>query len=129
MTCDFPSIKDPLDEAMGTKFICSINNEAVLKALFKVKDDQLTFAKAIEVAIEIKDAVKVAKETVHGQTSTHEVNKVQSKKRAQFSPAKVQYSAGKCIRCGKRVHIPNDCRFKFLLAIIVIRLVIYNLHV
>ena len=82
VACDFPSIKDPLDEAMRTRFICSINNEAVLRAIFKVKDDQLTFAKAIEVAIEIEDAVKVAKETVHGQTSTYEINQVQSKKKA-----------------------------------------------
>ena len=29
VTCDFASIKDPLDEALRTRFICSINNEAV----------------------------------------------------------------------------------------------------
>ena len=34
-TCDFQSIKDPLDEALRTKFICSVDNEAVLKTLFK----------------------------------------------------------------------------------------------
>ena len=39
VTCDFSSIKDPLDEAMRTRFICAISNEAVLKALFKIKDD------------------------------------------------------------------------------------------
>ena len=66
VTCDFPSIQDPLDEALRTRFICSLNNEAVLKALFKVKDDELTFARAIEIAIETEDAAKVAKETVHG---------------------------------------------------------------
>ena len=52
VTCDFPSIQDPLDEALRTRFICSLNNEAVLKALFKVKDDEFTFARAIEIAIE-----------------------------------------------------------------------------
>ncbi|XP_048586178.1 uncharacterized protein LOC116604056 [Nematostella vectensis] len=67
VTCDFPSITDPLDEAMRTRFICSINNEAVLKALFKVKDDELTFVKAVQLAIEIEDAAKVAKETVQGR--------------------------------------------------------------
>ena len=46
-TCDFASIKDPQDEALRSRFICSVNNEAVLKALFKVKDDELDFAKAI----------------------------------------------------------------------------------
>ena len=35
-TCDFPSIEDPQDEALRQRFICSVNNEAVLKALFKV---------------------------------------------------------------------------------------------
>jgi len=33
-TYDFASIADPLDEALRTRFICSVNNEAVLKALF-----------------------------------------------------------------------------------------------
>ena len=42
-TCDFPSINDPLDEAPRTRFICSVTNEAVLKALFKIKAEELTF--------------------------------------------------------------------------------------
>ena len=60
-TCNFTAIKDPLDEARRTRFICSINNEAVLKALFKVKDDELTFSRAVEIAVETEDAAKVAK--------------------------------------------------------------------
>ena len=70
VTCDFASVKDPLDEALRTRFVCSINNEAVLKALFKVKDNDLTFNKAIEIAMETEDAAKVAKETVHGPKET-----------------------------------------------------------
>ena len=69
-TCDFQSIKDPLDEALRTKFICSVDNEAVLKTLFKLKDDELNFSNAIRVAQEVEEAAKVAKETVHGQPST-----------------------------------------------------------
>ena len=65
-TCDFQSIKDPLDEALRTKFICSVDNEAVLKTLFKLKDDELKFSNAIRVAQEVEEAAKVAKETVHG---------------------------------------------------------------
>ena len=65
-TCDFQSIKDPLDEA----FICSVDNEAVLKTLFKLKNDELKFSNAIRVAQEVEEAAKVAKETVHGQPST-----------------------------------------------------------
>jgi len=45
-----------------------VNNEAVLKALFKMKADELDFSTAIQVAIKTKDAAKVA-ETVHGQKS------------------------------------------------------------
>ena len=76
VTCNFASIKDPLDEALRTRFICSINNEAFLKALFKVKDSDLTFAKAITIAMETEDASKVAKETVYGNKSGS-VHKVQ----------------------------------------------------
>ena len=59
VTCDFASITKPLDEAMRTCFMCSVDNEAVLKALFKIKDD-LSFSKAIEVAMDIEDAAKCA---------------------------------------------------------------------
>ena len=70
MTCDFQSIKDLLDEGLRTKFIfCSVDNEAVLKALFKLKDGQFTFTKAIHVAQETSPTTKVAKETVYVQTS------------------------------------------------------------
>ena len=61
--CDYTSIKDLQDEVMRTRFICAINNEAVLKAVFKINDD-LTFAQAIQVALETEDAAKVTKETV-----------------------------------------------------------------
>uniref|UniRef100_A0A5S6Q499 Reverse transcriptase domain-containing protein n=1 Tax=Trichuris muris TaxID=70415 RepID=A0A5S6Q499_TRIMR len=65
-TCDFASIKDPQDEALRTRFICSISNEAVLKALFKIKDDDLSFNRAVQIAVETEDAAHVAKETVYG---------------------------------------------------------------
>ena len=60
-TCHFSSITDSLDKALPTRFLCSINNEAVLKALFKINADDLTFTHAIEVADETEDAAKVAK--------------------------------------------------------------------
>jgi hypothetical protein len=80
VTCDFVSIKDPLDEAMRTRFMCFVNNEAVLKALFKVKDAELTFAKAIAVEVETEDAAKVAKETVYGSSSKQVVVCLQKRK-------------------------------------------------
>ncbi|KAL5479672.1 hypothetical protein EMCRGX_G023228 [Ephydatia muelleri] len=74
---------DPLDEAMRTRFICSVDNEAILMALFRIKDNDLTFAKAIAVAVETEEATKVAKETVYGtsSTSSSSVNKVQGSRK------------------------------------------------
>ena len=79
-TCDFHSTKDPQDEALRQRFICSVNNEAVLKAVFKIKDTDLTFAHAVEVAIETEDAARVAKETVYG-SKAKPVNKVHQNKK------------------------------------------------
>ena len=47
---------------MRTRFICSLDNEAALKALFKLRDDELAFTRAIKVALETEEAAKVAKE-------------------------------------------------------------------
>ena len=111
-TCDFPSIQDPQDEALRQRFICSVNNEAVLKALFKVKDNELTFAKAINIAIETEDAAKVAKETVHG-TKPKPVNKVkQQSSKSTRKESSNQRTSVKCFRCGKGNHKAPDCRHK-----------------
>ena len=97
---------------MRTRFICSINNEAVLKALFKVKDDELTFARAIEIAIETEDAAKVAKETVYGPHLNENINKIQPNQKGKSASTKPQFSPATCIRCGKPGHNPKECRFK-----------------
>lgn len=44
---------------LRTRCICSIHNEAVLKAIFKLKDVELN---VIEIAIEIGEADNVAKD-------------------------------------------------------------------
>ena len=46
-TCDFTSIENPLDEALRTRFICSVANKAVLISLFKIPEDELTFNRAV----------------------------------------------------------------------------------
>ena len=51
-TCNSTAIKDSLDEALRARFNCSIYNEAVLKALFKVNDVELTFSRAVEIAVQ-----------------------------------------------------------------------------
>ena len=100
-TCDFQSIKDPLDEALRTKFICSVDNEAVLKTLFKLKDDELKFSNAIRVAQEVEEAAKVAKETVHGQPSTSVQKVYHAKSKTQKKTA--------CFRCGNSGHFSKAC--------------------
>ena len=134
-TCDFSSIKDSQDEALRQRFICSVNNEAVLKALFKMKDEELDFAKAIQVAIETEDAAKVAKETVYGFKNVP-VNKIGHQKK-QFPGRNAQQGGNqaskpgdrgrhksqnpikqrtfsstdiKCYRCGKQ-HSARDCQY------------------
>uniref|UniRef100_A0A0L8H963 CCHC-type domain-containing protein n=1 Tax=Octopus bimaculoides TaxID=37653 RepID=A0A0L8H963_OCTBM len=112
-TCDFPSITNPQNEALRQRFICLVNNEAVLKALFKIKDTELDFARAIQVAIETEDAAKVAKETVYG-SKTKQVYKVQQyKNKIPQKNHQQSYSTNqeKCYRCGK-AHKVTDCPFK-----------------
>ena len=104
-TCDFQSIKDPLDEALRTKFICSVDNEAVLKTLFKLKDDELKFSNAIRVAQEVEEAAKVAKETVHGQPSTS----VQKVYHAKSKTSKTQEKKTACFRFGNSGHFSKAC--------------------
>ena len=117
--CDFTSIRDPQDEAMRTRFICAVNKEAVLKALFKINDDELTFTRAIQVAVETEDAAKVAKETVYGAKG-NPVLKLQRKDNSSTRPAVGRQQTARqstfprrtCPRCGKTDHFAKDCRFK-----------------
>ena len=57
--------------------LCSMQTEAFLKAVFKEKERYLTFAKAIQIAIEIEEATKLAKENV---CPTNEAYAVRSQK-------------------------------------------------
>lgn len=79
-TCGFAYIQDPQDEELHTRFIHSINTEAVIKALFKIKDSELGFVRAIPITIKAEDAAQVAKETVYGQ-KLRPVNKVNHMKK------------------------------------------------
>ena len=128
VTCDFGSITDSQNDAMCTRFICSVNNEAILKAIFEEKGDELTFAKAINIAIE-KKAIKVAKETVSfSAPSTNEQTnsvKVRTPSRAYRQVRKrpsgnvcndtgnsVNRSNGPpCGRCGRKGHAGTTYNF------------------
>jgi hypothetical protein len=111
-TCDFSSITDPQDEALRQRFICSVNNEAVLKACFKKKDGELNFADAVKLAIEIEDAAKVAKETVYGAKAMP-VNKIKHHKKSSHHHQKNNKDNNdiKCFKCGK-AHKATECPYK-----------------
>ena len=74
-TCDFLAIKNPLDEAMRTCFICAINNETVLKSVFREPEERLTFSKAVDIATEVEEAPKTAQAQVY--STPEEVHKIQ----------------------------------------------------
>jgi len=110
-TCNFSNIKDPQDEALRQRFICSVNNEAVLKALFKIKEDELTFAKAVRTAVETEDAAKVAKETIYG-TAPKTMHTVQNfHENASKNTEHKVVKKPICYRCGKD-HKAPDCPHK-----------------
>ena len=114
-TCNFTAIKDPQDESMRTKFICSIKNEAVIKALFKVKDDELNFARAVEIAAEIEEAAKAAKEATYGIGAVPVKKVVKSKfqkKPASKKSGTTKSNTKPCHRCGRAGHKPQDCPFR-----------------
>ena len=122
-TCDFASIQNPLDEALRTCFMCSISNEAVLKCLFKMKDDELTFVKAVDTAVEIEESAKAAKETAYGSklNSTPQANVVKSQPKSvgkgrKGTPSNEESatfkSIGLCYRCDQRDHSPSECKYK-----------------
>ena len=104
------------------RFTCSVDNEAILKALFKIKGSDLTFAKAIAVAAETEEAAKVAKETVYGtSTSSSPVKKVLgSRKKSgenQFNSRvgnckEVDFPPGTCPRCVQSDHESKNCPFR-----------------
>ena len=103
---------------MRTRFLCSVGNEAVLKALFKFRDDDLTFRKAVEVALEMEDAAKVAKETVRRSRMTATLTPVfrLQKKKTESAQKGTKKSShpfpeGMCSQCGKTGHSVMDCQF------------------
>ena len=113
---------------MRTPFICTVKSEVILKALFKVKDDDLTFQRAVELAQEIEEAAKVAKETVHKPSTSSAMTVLKMKDNKKTFTKPKQYSVGQtqnktkfhttkgtCFRCGKTNHdyrfISSTCNF------------------
>ena len=113
-TCDFPAIKNPLNEAMRTRFICAINNEAVLKSVFREPEEKLTFSKAVDIATEVEEAAKTAKVQVYSKPE--EVHKIQTKQQyhhhQKSAPSSKQPTSTQtqCYCCGMKGHAIEDCR-------------------
>ena len=119
-TCDFPAIKNLLDAAMRTCFICAINNAAILKSVSREKEEKLTFAKAVEIATEVEEAAKTAKAQVYSKPD--EVQMIHTKKpqrnnhhhhhqKSPPPPTKPSASTtARFYRCGKNGHAMKDCR-------------------
>ena len=69
-----------------------------------------TFAKAIKIATQIKDAVKYAKDTI-GHSNEH-VTEVQNVNKKIFKPKfknKIDFPSG---ACGRRGNFHEECRYK-----------------
>jgi len=94
-----------------------MNNEAVLKALFKMKADELDFHMAVQLAIQTEDAAKVAKEMVYDPKSFPALTiaqKASHQKPVFQRPPKKEVRVGqqRCYRCGNPGHITMACKFK-----------------
>ena len=91
----------------------------LLKALFKISDDKLTFRNAAEVVVETEGATKVGKESVYRSRASaitvpalkmgHETE-ASSGQQHNRKPAPAPTSRrGPCLWCGKRGYFVKDC--------------------
>ncbi|ELU18213.1 hypothetical protein CAPTEDRAFT_213449 [Capitella teleta] len=125
-TCDFMSIKNPLDDATVMQFMCFVSNEAVLKALFKalfkVMGDALTFTKAFIIAMAMEDAATFTKKNCTGNEATSdtpddeaEINADHNCLQAMQQGAhrgKCRLKDSTCNHCGIKCHLEQVCRKK-----------------
>ncbi|KII73575.1 hypothetical protein RF11_12549 [Thelohanellus kitauei] len=56
---DFAIITDFLDESLKTGFICAVNHETAIKAVFHRSSGELTFVEVVEIAGAVEHASKV----------------------------------------------------------------------
>jgi hypothetical protein len=140
VTCEFSSIKNPLDDALRTRFMIAVNNEAVLKTFFRMKDEELSFAQAVELAVEVEAASANAKETVYHAKGANPLNAVKQRGAARgklfeaegkaASSQSSRWYLGKgakppadsrtedsakekrCVRCDRLGHSSDSCQFR-----------------
>ncbi|KII68788.1 Gag-Pol polyprotein [Thelohanellus kitauei] len=108
-SCNFPAIKDPLEEAVKTVFVCSISNETVLKAIFHKASEELKFEDIIDIATEVEEASKAAKAQLDS-TNSENVFIVKGKRNTSRSPR--ANNMGPCFSCGKIGLLRQECRYR-----------------
>ena len=92
---------------MRNCFICATNNEAILKSVFREKEEKLTFAKAVEMAAGVEEAAKTAKAQVNSKPD--EVQMIHTKKPQRDNHhhhhQQLACTTARCYRCGKNGHM------------------------
>ena len=117
-TCDFRSIKDPLDASLTLWFLCSIQNKSTVKAILSMDLENLTFDKAVTEASRIEDMEKIAKSYIEKEShSVHSVHKSfnRDEKPVNSTPATKETRSDdsyRCNSCGKAGHQRTTCRFR-----------------
>ena len=100
--CDFG---DRLDEALRDGFVSGVSSEACQRKL--LSEDRLTFARAVELAVNMETAHRDTQQLRKGDDVTASVHKVKERQRRR-SPSKQEA----CYRCKGKNHNANDCYYK-----------------
>lgn len=99
--CQF---EDGLNDALRDRLVCGISQERIQKRLLTEAD--LTFKRAVEIAVAMETAARVAVELQSGVKMS--VNRVTTVCKAKKTMQKVEL----CYRCDRGGHKANQCRFK-----------------
>ena len=93
--------------------MCGIGSEAIQRSLVTEKD--LTLARAIEVAQGMEAAENNAR-SLKGHTADSPMQRIHAQRGAASNCSDKKQgstmSAKPCHRCGKKNHLPADCRYK-----------------
>lgn len=108
--CDFGT---NLTDTLRDRFVCGLRDENTQRKLLSTSE--LTFEKAISVAVSMETATKDASEL---QTATGSVHKIKLKRTPFVKKDKTKdktpshRSEKNCFHCGKNNHESQKCRFK-----------------
>ena len=104
-----------LNDSLRDRFVCGLKNETIQKRLLSERD--LTYVKAVDMAIAIESALKDVRE-LQGKETPSTVHKIgdRKKKTQKAKPAKAKNHKNEtkkpCFRCNRTNHAHQDCKFK-----------------